>query len=475
MSRIEGHLKIEVTTDQVGGQQQVIDAKSSGTMFRGFERLLQGKHPLDAPDITQRICGVCPISHAVASCKGLEKAIGISPPPNGRLLRNLILASNFIQSHVMHFYHLAALDYINTEGILNSAPWTPRYSAPDMVTGPVAVELVNHYVKALEIRRKAHQMGAIFGGKLPSSPAIVPGGCTVTPTNANISAFRALLSDIFDFTRDFFIPDVTAVANAFPGYYGIGQGCGNLLAYGVFDLDDSAEPGKLFSRGRLTGGASGTVDTANINEDIKYSWYTAACAGRNPANGLTEVEPTKAGAYSWIKSPRYQSVVHEMGPLARMKINGYYTGGVSVMDRLLVRALETEIIVNAMSGWLDELVAGESAFEPNSVFEPGADPVSATSIGLCEAPRGALGHWISIDNSIIALYQVVTPTSWNVSPKDSTDQPGPLEQALIGTVVSDTNNPMEILRIVHSFDPCLACSVHMVRPDSNAAVIRIEA
>lgn len=469
VSRIEGHLKIEVTIDAVDGLQQVVDAKSSGTMFRGFELLLQGRDPLDAPDITQRICGVCPISHAVASCKALEKAFGISPPANARLLRNLVLGANFIQSHVMHFYHLAVLDYINTDGILNAAPWTPRQSAPDMITGPIAVELVNHYISALDIRRKSHQMGAIFGGKLPSSPSIITGGCSATPTTENINSFRNLLVDILAFTKNFFIPDVMAIANAFPEYYGIGHGCGNLIAYGVFDLEDTEQSSKLFEGGRMdSDGNILTVDPAVINEDTKYSWYTPNCDARNPANGLTEVQPGKANAYSWTKAPRYQNVVHEAGPLARMKINGEYVGGVSVVDRLVVRALETEKVINAMATWLDELEVGGPVYQQHSI------PSSATGIGLCEAPRGALGHWISINNSKIASYQVVTPTSWNTSPKDSLEQPGPLEQALIGTPVLDINNPVEVLRVAHSFDPCLACSVHMVRPDSSVSPIRID-
>ncbi len=165
VTRIEGHLKIEVTVD--GGV--VTDAKSSGTMFRGFEMMLQGRSPLDAPHYTQRICGVCPISHGMASCLNLESSFGITAPDNGRILRNLVLGANFVMSHILHFYHLAALDYINTSGVIDVAPWMPRYETPDMVTGETAAALVGHYVEALAIRRKAHQMGAIFGGKLPQS------------------------------------------------------------------------------------------------------------------------------------------------------------------------------------------------------------------------------------------------------------------------------------------------------------------
>ena len=182
VTRIEGHLKLEATVEN----GIVIDAKSTGTMFRGFEIILKGRDPLDAPHITQRICGVCPISHGMASVLNLEDAYNTLTPDNGRILRNLVLGANFLQSHILHFYHLTALDYINTEGAIDIAPWTPRYQTPDMVSGDLAGTLVGNYVKALEMRRKAHQMGAIFGGKLPAASTFVPGGNTADPTCQNI-------------------------------------------------------------------------------------------------------------------------------------------------------------------------------------------------------------------------------------------------------------------------------------------------
>ncbi|UCH36450.1 MAG: nickel-dependent hydrogenase large subunit, partial [Armatimonadota bacterium] len=188
-TRIEGHLDIEVTVDEVGGVPQVVDAHSSGTMFRGFEIMLQGRDPVDAVHYTQRICGVCPISHGMAAAMNLDSAFGVLPPDNGRIVRNLVLGANFIMSHILHFYNLAAPDYINTTGILDMSPWVPRYVTPDMVTGTTAVGLVQHYVQALQMRRKAHQMGAIFGGKLPCSPIFVPGGSTEVVTQEKIDQF----------------------------------------------------------------------------------------------------------------------------------------------------------------------------------------------------------------------------------------------------------------------------------------------
>ncbi len=471
VTRLEGHLAIEVTVDNVDGggkkKQQVIDAKSSGTMFRGFEMILQGRDPLDAPHYTQRICGVCPISHGMASCLNLESAFGVDVPDNGRIMRNLVLGANFIMSHVLHFYHLAALDYINTEGVIDIAPWVPRYTTPDMVTGDTAATLVNHYVQALAIRRKAHQMAAIFGGKLPCAPSFVPGGCTEVPTSQKIAAFRALLDEQRAFIDGTYITDVTTVAGAFEQYKEIGRGCGNLLAYGVFVTDpDTSE--RLLVRGRYTEGEFLPVYPAQITEYVEYSWYTAGSGNRNPADGVTHPAVHKAGAYSWLKAPRYDNIVHEVGPLARMWVNNDYQYGISVLDRHAARALEAKKVADAMDGWLDELEPGAPAYQPSET------PNKASGIGLTEAPRGALGHWIDISSRKISRYQVVTPTNWNASPMDDDEQKGPIEQALIGTPVADLSQPIEVLRVVHSFDPCLACSVHLLRPgkDEPEAVVQ---
>jgi hydrogenase large subunit len=466
VTRLEGHLKVEVTVDTVNGVQQVTDAKSSGEMFRGFEMILIGRDPLDAPQYTQRICGVCPISHGMASSTNLESAFQLTPPANGRIMRNLVLGANFIQSHILHFYHLAALDYINTGGILDMPPWFPRYITADMVSGTTASALVGHYVTALEMRRKAHQMGAIFGGKLPCSPTFVPGGCTETPTTTKINDFRTLLTTLRSFIDNTYVPDVLAVAKAFPQYYQIGKGCGNLLAYGVFDLNSTGSS-KLLARGRYTNGSLQTVDPTQIREYVKYSRYSSA-TNLNPASGATVPNDAKTGSYSWIKAPRYLNKVHEVGPLARMYVNGDYTNGISVLDREAARALEAKKVADAMDGWLNQLVVNATGYAYK------AKPSSATSYGLTEAPRGALGHWSTIANSVISKYQVIAPTGWNASPRDDAGQLGAIEQALVGTPVKDTLQPIELLRVIHSFDPCLSCSVHMVRPDSNAKPVVID-
>jgi len=462
VTRIEGHLDIEVVVEYVDEIQQVIDARSSATMFRGFEIILKERDPRDATIYTQRICGVCPVSHAMASTLNLESAFGVLPPDNGRILRNLVLGANFIMSHILHFYHLAALDYINTEGVVDMSPWIPRYVTTDMVTGATAQALVGHYVQALEIRRKSHQMGAIFGAKLPCTSTFVPGGCTEVVTAEKISDFTTLLSELRSFIDDTYVPDVLAVAGIFPEYYEIGQGCGNLIAYGVFDMDTDGSS-KLLSRGRYTNGETyDDVDPAQITEYVKYSRFTPESGNLPPEDGQTEPQIDKPGAYSWIKSPRYQNIVHEAGPLARMWVNGDYTDGISVLDRTAARALECKKVADAMDGWLDELVVGAPTYEYSEI------PQSATGVGLTEAPRGALGHWIEISDAKISRYQVITPTAWNASPQDDFGNRGPIEEALIGTPVKEVDQPIEILRVIHSFDPCIACAVHLVNPEGQS-------
>lgn len=461
VTRIEGHMAIEVTVEAVRGVRQVVDARSSGTMFRGFENLLVGRDPRDATPYTQRICGVCPIGHGHASALALESAFGVAAPDNGRLIRNLVLGTDFLHSHILHFYHLAVLDYVDTSGILDMPPWTPRYVTSDMIGGATARTLVQHYVTALTVRRKAHQMGAIFGGRMPCAASFVAGGSTEVVTNDKISAFRWLLGEVRAFIDNVYVPDVRAVGDAFESYYQIGAGCGNLLAYGGFDLD-AAGSSRLLPAGRWTGGTCHPVSAAGITEHVRYSWFAPECGRLNPATGNTVPSAEKQGAYTWIKAPRYHDAVYEVGPLARMWISGEYRRGISVMDRLVARSLETKKVADAMDIWLNQLVPGAPA------YADGAVPRTGNGVGLTEAPRGALGHWVSICDSKISRYQVITPTAWNASPRDDADRPGPIEQALIGTPVADVEQPIEPLRVVHSFDPCLACSVHMVQPRRKA-------
>jgi hydrogenase large subunit len=465
VTRIEGHLKIDVKVDQVGGVQKVVDAFATGTLFRGFETLLINRPPDDAQHITQRICGVCPVPHGMAAAMALDKAYGVTVPANARIMRNLVMGANFIQSHILHFYHLTALDFINGP---NMPPWQPSWTVDKRFDTATTTALVNNYVKALEMTRKAHEMGALFGGRMPHPPTYIPGGFTTTPRLERITKFRSYLGDLLTFIQGVYLKDVEALAKTYPDYYSIGRGVGNLLAFGVFDTDNSGN-GKLFRPGRIANGYSRVqnLDIKQITEEVTHSWYQDNTGNLNPASGATVPQYPKANAYSWLKAPRYAGAPYEAGPLARMWINGDYQRGISVMDRHLARAQETLKIASAMKGWVDQLQVG------GPVYAPSSPPLTAAAYGLTEAPRGALGHWLQIGNRKISRYQVVTPTCWNASPRDSAGKRGPIEEALIGTPVKDVSQPVEVVRVIHSFDPCLSCAVHVMRPAKGAKIFSL--
>ncbi len=461
VTRLEGHLKIEVSVD--GGK--VVEARATGTLFRGFEQILVGRHPWDAQHFTQRICGVCPVAHGLAAVLALDAASGVTPPVNSRIMRNLVLGSNFLQSHILHFYHLAVQDYIDGPAM---PPWQPSWGADKRIDSGTTKTLVEHYVTALDMRRKAHEMGALFGGRLPDPPAYIPGGFTTTVRTERITKFRSYLDELLPFIRDTYLKDVELLGSAYHDYFGIGQGPGNLLAYGVFDLDSRGTK-KLLKRGRLTASSSKgqSVNLNAITEQVTHSWYADSTNDLQPSAGSTVPQYPKNGAYSWLKAPRYGGLAYEVGALARMKVNGSYNGGVSVMDRHLARAQEALMIGEAMRTWVDQLSVGGAVYTRSSV------PTSATSFGLTEAPRGALGHWLKITSGKIAGYQVITPTCWNASPMDSAGHHGPIEEALIGTPVKNIDEPIEVLRVIHSFDPCLSCAVHVMRPAEGAKVYKL--
>ncbi len=472
VTRIEGHLAVEAVIDN----GVVKEASSTGTLFRGFEIILQGRDPRDANRLTQRICGVCPTAHATASALCIDEAFGLTDKisDNAKLIRALIFGSNFLQSHILHFYHLAALDYVDAVGAVGDlAPFIPRYEGDYRVSGQANAELVNHYLMALDIRRKCQEMLSIFGGKMPHNVGIVPGGVTEKPTEDKITNFLWRLNEISDFVDNSYIPDVIAVAKAYSDYFEIGKGCKRLLAYGGFDLP----AGKLFKAGVISPDLQPEpFAKENITEDVKHSWYADCDSGKNPAQGRTKPELKKKGAYSFLKSPRYEGKVCEVGPLARMVSNyvqadartkelvdsvlGQVGAGVdalfSVLGRHAARALEAKLVAEAMVGWLQQLKPDEPVIIQTEI------PDQAEGAGLTEAPRGSVGHWMSIKDKKISQYQVIAPTAWNASPKDDNDQPGAIEQAIIGTKVKDKDNPFELVRIVRAFDPCLACSVHLL-------------
>ncbi len=499
LNRVEGHLKIEAVVD--GGV--VTEAKSAGTLWRGIETILKGRNPLDAQRITQRICGVCPTAHSTASTLNLDSALGIAGkiPDNGRIMRNLIFGSNYLQSHILHFYHLTALDYVDVAAVAKYkgndpglrqvkafiergalAPFFPRYEGDYRLSEEENIAAVQHYVEALKMRTVCHELLGIFGGKMPHNMAMVPGGVTERPTVDKIADFRWRLEKLRDFIDNVYLPDVLMVAAKYPDYFQIGSGVGRYLSYGGFELDSNADLTKrkrLFPRGRTSINTLELeeFDPEKITEDVKHSWYNSS-SKLHPSKGETEPDRNKKGAYSWLKSPRYDGQVHEVGPAGRQLI-AYLSGfepTVKLVDTVLnhfsappsvlnstlgrhaARAIEAKIVADYMAQWVLELKPGEPVHTPFEI------PESAEGMGITEAPRGSLGHWITIKDHKIDNYQAVVPTTWNGGPRDDEGQPGPFEQALEGTPVKDPNNPFELVRIVRSFDPCLACAIHVVTP-----------
>jgi len=546
VTRIEGHLRIEAEVD--GGV--VKDAWSSSTMFRGIEIILRGRDPRDAWAFTQRICGVCTTVHAIASIRAVENAIGAAPPPNARLLRNLIIAAQCVQDHVIHFYHLHALDWVDVVSALAADPRKTSALAESISDWPLSstkyftgirdrlkgfvdagqlgpfanaywghpayrlppeanLMAVAHYLEALDWQREFIKMHAVLGGKNPHLQSFLVGGMA-TPVDPNqqasinmgtVAGLRELMAKARDFVRRVYIPDLLAVASFYKDWAGHGQGVGNYLAYGEYPEDDSGAA-RFLPTGVIRQRDLAHVeafDPAKITEQVTHSWYEYAggdAAALHPFQGETSPKYTgpkppyqrldTAAKYSWLKSPRYDGEPMEVGPLARMLV-AYASGhakvkeqvdgvlkrlGVgpealfSTLGRVAARGIETLILADKMEDWLnglaDAMGRGDLRIHDNSKWDPSSWPKDATGAGFHEAPRGALGHWVHIKDGTIANYQCVVPSTWNAGPRDSAGKRGPYEQALLGTPVADPEQPIEILRTIHSFDPCMACGVHVV-------------
>jgi Ni,Fe-hydrogenase I large subunit len=549
VTRIEGHLRIEAEVDRGAVQ----DAWSSSTMFRGIEIILQGRDPRDAWAFTQRICGVCTTVHAIASIRAVENAIGATPPPNARLLRNLIIAAQAVQDHVIHFYHLHALDWVDIVSALSADPtktsalaesisdWplsSPKHFAGvrDRVKGfvergqlgpfanaywghpayrlPAEANLmaVAHYLEALDWQREFIKMHAVLGGKNPHLQSFLVGGMA-TPVDPDsqaalnthtIAGLKQFVANARDFVTRVYIPDLLAIASFYKDWAGHGRGVGNYLAYGDYPDDDTARPALFLPTGIIRARDLSKVapfDQSKVSEYVAHSWYEYQggddvalhpyqgetkpnYTGPKPPYDLLGTETNKK--YSWLKSPRYEDEPMEVGPLARMLV-AYVSGHArvrelvdgalkqlkvgpealfSTLGRVAARGIETQVLAEKMDAWVDALAAnmgsGELRIHDNSRWDPGTWPAEASGAGFHEAPRGALGHWVQIRNGTISNYQCVVPSTWNAGPRDAKGRRGPYEEALIGTPVADPKRPVEILRTVHSFDPCMACGVHVV-------------
>jgi len=570
ITRIEGHLRIEAVLENGAIRQ----ASSSGTMVRGIEIILRGRDPRDAWAFAQRICGVCTLVHGIASVRSVEDALHYAIPPNAQLIRNLMIAAQYVHDHVMHFYHLHALDWVDVVSALKADPQKTSELAQSISNYPLSspgyfkdiqtklarfveagqlgifangywgnplyklppeanLMAVAHYLDALAWQREVVRLHTVFGGKNPhpnfvvgGAPAAISVGPAARGANSATAVNLAGLEIVQDvirkmqaFVDQVYVPDTLAIAGFYKDWFRKGEGVGNFMTYGEFPsegkgIDDLSS--LMIPRGIITDRNLAKVHEVDlrsadeIQEFISHSWYDYS-AGKNtglhPFDGQTNLHYTgpkppyehldTEAAYSWLKSPRWKGKVMEVGPLARVLMM-YATGNAqardlvgmalgklelppealfSTMGRTAARTLESKLIADAMQSWYDQLMtnirAGKLDTFNATLWEPSSWPATARGVGFTEAPRGALAHWIVIKNGVIDNYQAVVPSTWNAGPRDALGQDGPYEAALRGTTLDDPKQPLEILRTIHSFDPCLACAVHVTDP-AGEELLQIE-
>ncbi|WP_165075212.1 MULTISPECIES: nickel-dependent hydrogenase large subunit [unclassified Desulfovibrio] len=532
LTRIEGHLRIEAEVEN----GKIKEARCVGTLFRGLEIILKGRNPFDAPHFTQRTCGVCTYSHSLASTRAVEDAINKPIPANATYLRNLVLSMLYLHDHLVHFYALHALDFVDVVNALQGDPVkaaqiansiSNRKVTPDDYRavqaklkafvdsgqlGPFtnAYFLGNHpayhlspelnligtadYLAALRVQVKAARAMAVFGAKNPHTQFTVPGGVTnygaLTPER--IKEFTDLYKETLTFIEDYYIPDLLAIASQYKECATYG-GTRNFMAFGEFpdpgcerDLQKRwLRPGVILDRkiGKVR-----DMDPNRIAEGVAHSWYVGDKA-RHPYEGETEPYFTKMGdkdKYSWLKAPRYDGIAVETGPLAQVlvsyaqehrtikpmvdKVLGALQIGpealFSTLGRTAARGIEALAVGQQVETWIKQYQ--HNITKDQQIVENYEPPKSARGVGFVNAPRGGLSHWIVTDDDArIANFQLVVPTTWNLSPRDAKNVPSACEEALVGTPVADPARPVEILRVVHSFDPCIACAVHVIDGETN--------
>ncbi|NNK47607.1 MAG: nickel-dependent hydrogenase large subunit [Gemmatimonadetes bacterium] len=553
ITRIEGHLRIEVQEDN----QRIVDAWASGTQFRGLEIILQGRDPRDAWAFTQRICGVCTVVHAMASVRAVEDALDIRIPPTANVIRNLLQGMQLVQDHVMHFYHLHALDWVDVVSALSAdpaetsriarslSPWpnnspayfgdvrdtlqrfvesgqlgifTNGYWGHPAYKLPAEVNLlaVAHYLEALDWQKDVIRLHTIFGGKNPH-PNFLVGGMAVTIGDRDggtinterLTDIDGMIQRALAFVEQVYWPDLVAIAGFYKDWAAIGGGVGNFMACGEFPDSDVRDLNSLYlPRGVIMDRNLAEVqpyEHTEVREYVTHSWYNyqgGKFAGLHPWEGETEPHYTgpeppwdtisDRDEYTWMKAPRYRGLPVEVGPLARMLV-AYGSGHAgcqalvsevlarlevgpealfSTLGRTAARGIETVLIARRLQHWLDELqgriASGDHSTFNGTRWEPDSWPDSARGYGWVDAPRGNLGHWVEIQDRVISRYQCVVPSTWNCSPRDDRDQMGPYEAALVDNhPLEDSQRPIEILRTIHSFDPCIACGVHVLDAAGN--------
>lgn len=460
ITRISGFMEIEVMVDN----HRVVDAKIKGLMFRGFEMMLKGRHPLDAIYYTERICGICSTAHSLASTRALEQALGVTASEQARFIRDFMHGCEFLQNHLRHFYQFTVPDYVRLPEKCCSVFEIPY---ADMRIPPEKNDLIaQHYFDSLNVSREAHEMIAVFGGKAPHNHGIFVGGSTSQATADKIVELKTILMDVARFIEEVAIPDAGVIAQYYPEYFHNGAGPGNFLSYGCFN--DYPSLGTLYIDPMIeTEGQARTLDPARITEEIDFSWYTDPIDTYSPMETVPMDDMNKPDAYSFIKSAKIDNISFECGPLARQWMSGEYRHGISTMDRTIARIFEAKKITEILRTLLDNM---ELDVQSQAQY---AIPASSSGAGLIDTTRGALGHWLKIDNQLLSFYQVITPSVWNLSSHSNKGTPGTGEQALIGTEIQDEDNPVELARIIRSFDPCVSCATHVYYPDKAPKLITV--
>ena len=531
LTRIEGHLRIEVEVEN----GKIKDARSCGTLYRGLENILKGRDPRDAQHITQRTCGVCTYTHALCSTRALEDAIKVNIPANATYIRNLVLGAQFLHDHLVHFYHLHALDFVDVTSALQADPVKAAKLASSISPRPAKAEdfkavqdklkafvasgqlgpftnayflggheayylepeenlvATAHYLEALRVQVKTARAMAAFGAKNPHPQFLVAGGvtCYESLTPARIKEFTDLYKETRDFVEQVYIPDLLMVARKYKDWAKFG-GTQNFMTFGEFpapggerQLDSRwLKPGVIYKRNLAD---IKKFEPEKIAEHVRHSWFKGDKA-LHPYDGVTDPQFTKMGdtdRYSWLKAPRYNGTAVETGPLAQVLVS--YAQGheaikplvdhvlkalnvkpdalFSTLGRTAARGIETLAIAKQIDAWLK--VYQENIVRDQQIVEDLEIPKEARGVGFVNAPRGGLSHWLRIENGKIGNFQLVVPTTWNLGPRDADNVMGAAEQALIDTPVADPKRPVEILRTIHSFDPCIACAVHVIDGESN--------
>lgn len=459
VARVSGFIEVEATIDN----NRVVNAKSKGLLFQGDKKILNTRNPFEAVYSLQSICGICSTAHSVVSSIALENAIGILPSQQERYLRDIVQGCDFLQNHIRHFYQCTLTDFVKLpDNFLLYEAEHKDFRLPDNKN----CEIAEHYFESLGIIRSIQEIIALLGGKASHNNRMFMGGVAANLAMDKISAVKSFLQKIRQFISERMITDVFTIAQYYSDYYKIGGGCCNFLSYGCFY--DYKEFGTLYvNPGAYIKGKESAFDSNKITEETDYSSYIDRKETYKAMDAISDEETGNSREYLWIKTPRYSGLSCEVGPLARQWLSGDYRNGSSTMDRIIARVLEAKKIVEIIEVLLENLNLN------NSYKKEYVIPIHSEGVGYIDTAKGALCHWLKIDNGAISFYRIITPSAWNLSTRINNGAIGTAEQALVGTSIQNMDNPVELGRIIRSFDPCVSCATHVYSQGEYVKTIRV--